>query len=79
MAGGEIESDRLDLSNPSTGYAMVYGREAEFVDVMELTHSVYQVTMDVICTWYTLFFGKKLTSLHDHITDHPPELLESLS
>lgn len=43
MAGWEIESDRLDLSNPSTGYAMVYGREAEFVDVMDLTHSVYQV------------------------------------
>lgn len=43
MAGREIESDCLDLSNPSVGYAVVYGREAEFGDVMELTHSVYQV------------------------------------
>lgn len=43
MAGWKIESDCLDLSNPSPGYAVVYGCEAEFVDVMELTHSVYQV------------------------------------
>lgn len=43
MAGWETESDRLDISNPFTGYALVYGREAEFVDVMESTHSVYQV------------------------------------
>lgn len=35
--------------------------------------------MDVICTWYTLLFGDKLTSLHDHITINPPELLQSLS
>ncbi len=46
MADWEIEADRLDLSNPSTVNAVVYGREAEsvdVVDVMELTHSVYQV------------------------------------